>query len=144
MVEQALSCLITLKLNPDVNKKQADSFLKNLQNNYTLGKAIKKAKENKLLNESFQVKLDSFLKERNWLIHKSLAEVQQVFDCYDKRRGIIISLCNRIKEVSGNAEVIKREIEYDMIDFCETKNRDMSHLRELVKFQERGVRIYKI
>jgi len=89
------------------------------------------------------MKLSSFLQDRNWLIHKSLAEVQHVFDYYDKRREIIISLCNRIKGISDDAEAIKREIEYDMINFCETKNRNMSHLGELLKLQDRGVRIYK-
>lgn len=83
MVEQALSCLITLKLNPDANMEQADAFLNKLQR-YTLGGAITKGQENNLFNETFQIKLSSFLLERNWLIHKSLAEVQHEFDYYVK------------------------------------------------------------
>src|SRR5690606_4897412 len=141
-VEQALSFFITLKLYPDVHMEQADAFLNKLQS-YTLGKAIKESKDKKLFEESFQKKLYSFLTERNWLIHKSLSEIQHEFDCYNKRTVIIKTLCNRIKDISDNAENIKKEIEYQMIEFCELRHRDMSKMREILKLQERGVRIYK-
>ena len=142
-VEQALSFLITLKLNPDANMEEADAFLNKLQA-YTLGKAIKESKDKKLFEDSFQKILYSFLTERNWLIHNSLAEIQHEFDFYNKRQNIIKTLCNRIKDISDNAENIKRQIEYEMIVFCESQNRDMSKMREILKLQESGMRIYKV
>lgn len=123
--------------------EEADAFLNKLQT-YTLGKAIKEAKDKRLFEDSFQKKLYSFLTQRNWLVHKSLAEVQHEFDFFNKRKVIINSLCNRIKDISDNAENIKQEIEYKMIEFCESQNRDMSKIREILKLQESGMRIYKI
>lgn len=142
VVEQALSCWITLKLNPKADMDQADVFLKELQG-YTLGKAIKKARENKLVNESLENKLYPFLGERNWLIHKSLSEIHHEFDYCNKRKEIISNLCKRIKSISDTAETIQREIEYDMINFCESQNRDMSKIREVLKLQENGIRVNK-
>lgn len=142
-VEQALSFSITLKLNSDADMDKADAFRKSLQH-FTLGKAINEAKNNKLFETSFQEELYSFLNERNWLVHKSLAEVQHEFDYINKRKGIINTLCNRIKDISDNAEIVKRKIEYEMIEFCESQNRDMSKMREILKLQENGMRIYKV
>lgn len=142
-VEQALSCFITLKLNPGANMEEADAFLNKLQS-YTLGKAIKESKDKKLFDDSFQEELFCFLNERNWLVHKSLAEIQHEFDYFNKRKGIIKKLCNRIKDISDNAEIIKRKIEYDMIEFCESQNRNMSKISEILKLQEKGGRINKV
>lgn len=52
-VEQVLSCLITLKLNPDAKMEQADTFLKSLQS-YTLGQAINEAKDKDCLKVLFK------------------------------------------------------------------------------------------
>jgi len=141
-VEQALSFWITLKLNPNADIAQADAFLKGLQS-YTLGKAISTAKQNKLFSKSFEKIIYPFLDERNWLIHKSLSEIQHELDYYNKRKEIIDNLCKRIKSISNTAQIIQREIEYDMIHFCESQNRDMSKIREILKLQESGKRVYK-
>jgi hypothetical protein len=141
-VEQALSFWITLKLNPKAGIAQAGVFLKNLQS-YTLGRAIRKANENRLFSKSFQKIIDPFLDERNWLINKSISEIQHEFDRYDKRKEIINNLCKRIKAISDTAQIIQHEIEYDMIHFCESQNRDISKIREILKLQESGKRIYK-
>lgn len=141
-VEQALSFWITLKLNPIADIAQADVFLKRLQS-YTLGKAISTAKQNKLFSKSFEKIIYPFLEERNWLIHKSLSEIQHELDYYNKRKDIINNLCKRIKSISDTAQNIQCEIEYDMIYFCESQNRDMSKIREILKLQESGKRIFK-
>jgi hypothetical protein len=109
-----------------------------------LGKAITESKDKKLFEDSFQEELFCFLDKRNWLVHKSLAEVQHEIDYFNKRKGIIKTLCNRIKDITDNAENIKRKIEYEMIEFCESQNRDMSRMREILKLQESGMRIYKV
>lgn len=136
IVEQALSCSITLKLNSDATKEQADGFLEQHQR-YTLGKAIKIATDNKLFVLSLQEELISFLEQRNWLIHKALCENQNDFNLEDKKNDLF----NKIKTISNTAERIQRQIEYDMIAFCTSKGKDMSKILGLLKLQEQGIRI---
>lgn len=136
IVEQALNCSITLKMNPDETKERADEFLKHHQG-YTLGKAIKIANDNKLYCLSLQEELNSFLAQRNWLIHKALCENQNDFNLETKKNQFF----NKIKSISDKAESIQREIEYDMINFCSSKGKDMSKIHALLKLQEQGIRI---
>lgn len=137
-LEQALSYSITLKINPDETKETADEFLKN-QQRYTLGKAIKIALEKNLFNLVIQEDLNSFLKERNWLVHNVLIGNEENFN-----RGIIKeALFQKIKSISDKAEHIYRVIEYDMIDFCSSKGKDMSKIKELLILQDNGIRVQK-
>ncbi len=139
LVEQALSHSITLKMNPDETKERADEFLKQHQS-LTLGKAIKIALKEKLYNSSLQDELNAFLGQRNWLIHKAMAESQHGLNWENKKE----ELFHKIKSVSNKADSIHREIEYDMLDFCSSKGKDMPKLRALLKLQEQGVRIKRL
>lgn len=136
IVEQALNCSITLKMNPDETKERADEFLKQHQS-YTLGKAIKIANDNKLYSFSIQEELNSFLIQRNWLIHKALCENQDDFNLKNKKEGLF----KKIKSISDKAEFIHRELEYDLIHFCTSKGRNMTKILSLLKLQEQGIRI---
>ena len=136
IVEQALSHSITLKMNPDETKERADEFLKQHQS-YTLGKAIKVAIDNKLYSLSLQDELNSFLVQRNWLIHKALCENQNDFNLEIKKK----ELFDKIKSISDKAESIHHEIEYDLINFCSSKGKNMSKFLALLKLQEQGIRI---
>ena len=136
IVEQALSFSITLKMNPTATKEHADDFLKQHQS-YTLGKAIKVAIKEKLYDSSLQDELNAFLVQRNWLVHKVMAESQHGLNWENKKE----ELFQKIKFVSDRAESIQREIEYDMLNFCSSKGKDMPKLRSLLKLQEQGVRI---
>lgn len=138
MLEQALSHLIVLKMNPEETKEQADEFLKK-QQRYTLGTAIKTAFEKKLFNSALQEELDSFLKQRNWLVHSVLIGNEEDFNAGNLKK----ELFQKIKSISDKAEDIKRVIEYDMIDFCFSKGKDMSKIKELLKLQEKGIRTRK-
>ncbi|MBL0267673.1 MAG: hypothetical protein IPP99_03095 [Chitinophagaceae bacterium] len=139
MVEQALSCSITLKMNPEATKEQADKVLTQHQN-YTLGMAINIASKEKLYDTSLQDKLYSFLEQRNWLVHKAMSDSQ-----HDKNwENEILELFQKIKSISDNAESIHRKIEYDMLAFCSSRGKDMPKLRELLKLQEQGVRIKSV
>lgn len=137
-LEQALSYSITLKLNPDETKETADEFLKKIQR-YTLGSAIKTALEKKLFNMAIQDELDSFLKHRNWFVHSVLIGNEEDFNAGNIKE----ELFQKIKSISNKAEDIKREIEYDMIDFCSSKGKDMSKNLESLKLQDKGIRIRK-
>lgn len=138
MLEQALSYAITLKMNPDVPKEKADEFLKQSQR-YTLGQAIKIEKEKKLFNADLQDELDSFLKQRNWLVHSVVIGNEENFNAGNIKEELL----QKIKSISDKAEYIKRLIEYDMIDFCSSKGKDMSKILELLKLEEKGIRIRK-
>lgn len=138
VVEQALSHSITLKMNPDETKERADEFLKQTQS-YTLGKAIKIAIEEKLYNLSLQDELNAFLQQRNWLVHKVICGNEEDLNAGNIKK----ELFHKIKSISDKAESIQRLIEYDLIDFCSSKGKDMSETLELLKLQEKGVRIQK-
>ena len=138
IVEQALSCSITLKMNPSATKEQADKVLKQHQN-YTLGTAINIASKEKLYNSSLQDELYMFLGQRNWLVHKAMAESQHDKNWENEKE----ELFQKIKSISDKAESIQRKIEYDMINFCSSKGKDMSKILTLLKLPEQGARIKK-
>lgn len=138
MAEQALSHSITLKMNPVETKERADEFLKQNQS-YTFGHAIKIAIKEKLYDSSLQDALNNFLKQRNWLVHKVICGNEEDFNAGNIRE----ELFDKIKSVSNNAESIQRFIEYDLIDFCSSQGKNMSETRELLKLQEKGIRIRK-
>jgi hypothetical protein len=136
MVEQALSHSITLKMNHEETKERADEFLKQNQS-YTLGQAIKISIKEELYNLSLQNELNAFLQQRNWLVHKVICGNEE-----DLNAGNIKEeLFDKIKAISDKAESIKYIIEYDLIDFCSSKGKDMSEILAVLKLQERGIRI---
>ncbi len=138
MLEQALSYSITLKMNPDETKEQADEFLKK-QQRYTLGQAIRIALEKKLFNTTIQDELNSFLEQRNWLVHSVLIGNEEEFNAGNIKEALF----QKIKSISDKAESIQRVIEYDMIDFCSSKGKVMSKIKELLLLQEKGIRVRK-
>jgi hypothetical protein len=136
VVEQALSCSITLKMNPAATKEQADKVLKQHQS-YTLGMAVNIANKEKLYKSSLQDELYNFLDQRNWLVHKAMAESHHDKNWENEKE----ELFKKIKSISERAESLQREIEYDMINFCSSKGKDMSKILTLLKMQEEGIRI---
>lgn len=138
ILEQALSHSITLKMNPVETKEKADEFLKK-QQRYTLGQAIRIALEKKLFNTAIQDELNSFLEQRNWLVHSVLIGNEEEFNAGNIKEALF----QKIKSISDKAESIQRVIEYDMIDFCSSKGKDMSKIKELLLLQEKGIRVRK-
>ena len=138
MVEQALSHSITIKMNPTETKERADEFLKQNQS-YTLGHAIKIAIREELYNLSLQDELNDFLQQRNWLVHKVICGNEEDFNAGKIKEELLY----KIKAISDKAESIQCVIEYDLIDFCSSKGKDMSETLALLKLQERGIRIRK-
>jgi len=134
-VEQALNCSITLKLNPAETMEKADEFLKHRQS-LTLGNAITLASEKNLYSVALHKELKDFLVQRNWLVHKSVLDTQNGLNDSNKEE-----LFNKIKSISDKAEDIQHQIEYDMIDFCSARGKDMSETVALLNLQKQGVRI---
>lgn len=138
MLEQALSYAITLKMNPDVPKVKADEFLKKHQR-LTFGQAIKIANKEDIFNLSLKDELNSFLEQRNWLVHSVLIGNEEHFISRDIKE----ELFQKIKSISDKAESIQHTIEYDLIEFCSSKGKDMSKIKELLLLQEKGIRVRK-
>ena len=125
MLEQALSHSITIKMNPAETKEKADAVLKKYQR-YTLGSAIKTAMEKKLFNTATQDELNSFLEQRNWLVHSVLIGNEEDFNA----RNIKEDLFHKIKSISDKAESIQHGLEYDLIKFCSSRGKDMTEIME--------------
>jgi hypothetical protein len=123
-VEDALSHSIVIKkIGPDA-KKEAENLL-DKHRSYTLGNAIKIAKQECLYSEVLQQELDDFLSVRNWLIHKSIAQSRREWDLNVSRDELMAS----IKAISVQALNLQRLIEEDIMRFVEDKGVNMSRIR---------------
>lgn len=123
-VEDALSHLIVLKSVTPPSKQEADQLLEK-HRLYTLGRAINIGKEADLYTEVLQQELKKFLSERNWLIHKSIAQGRDEWDLNNSRD----QLFSRIKAITTHAQELLQIIEEDMIEFSEANGKDMSRVR---------------
>lgn len=123
-VEDALSHLIVLKNVTPPSKQEADHLLEK-HRSYTLGKAINIGEKAGLYAETLQQDLKKFLSERNWLIHKSIAQGRDEWDLNITRD----QLFRRIKAITTNAQKLLQMIEEDMIEFSEANGKDMSQVR---------------
>lgn len=123
-VEDALSHSIVLKKTKSRLRSEADQLLEE-HRSYTLGKAIKIAEQASLYPESLQQELREFLSERNWLIHKSIAQGRDEWDLNISREKLIC----RIKAITTQAQKLLQLIEEDLIEFSEANGVDMSRVR---------------
>lgn len=135
-VELGLSHSITIKMNPTETKEKANEILKQ-HLSFTLGKAIKLAIKENLYCSTLQEELNDFLIQRNWLVHKSMFEIQRDLHTNDKKE----ELFKKIKSISDKAVSIHQEIENDLIEFCIAKGKDMSKIVALLNLQKQGVRV---
>ena len=123
-VEDALSHSIVLKKTKPPLRSEADQLL-GKHRSYTLGNAIKIAEQASLYPESLQQELKEFLSERNWLIHKSIAQGRDEWDLNISREKLIC----RIKAIATQAQKLLQLIEEDLIGFSEANGIDMSRVR---------------
>lgn len=123
-------------MNPDKTKEMADEILKQHQS-FTLGQAIKLLTKENLYSLELKQELNNFLVQRNWLVHKAIFESRDDLYNNDKKE----KLFSKIKSISDKADSIQNEIQYDMINFCSAKGRDMSKIVALLELQKQGVRI---
>ena len=120
-LEDALSNSIVLKKTKPRLRSEADQLLEK-HRSYTLGKAIKIAEQGSLYPESLLQELREFLSERNWLIHKSIAQGRDEWDLNISREKLIC----RIKAITTQAQKLLQLIEEDLIEFSEANGVDMS------------------
>lgn len=126
-LEDALSHYIVIKKTKPWQRSEADRLLEK-HRSYTLGQAIKIAEKDSLYPESLQHELKYFLEERNWLIHKSIAQSRDKWDMNASREELI----RRIKTITTKALKIQRMIENDLIIFCESNGVDMTRVRDKI------------
>lgn len=123
-VEDALNHSIVLKKTKPRLRSEGDRLLEK-HRSYTLGKAIKIAEHASLYPVSLQQELKEFLSERNWLIHKSIAQGRDEWDLNISRE----KLFRRIKAVTTQAQKVLQLIEEDLIEFSEANGVDMTWVR---------------
>ncbi len=129
-VEDALSHSIVIKKTRPELKKEADNLL-DKHRSYTLGKAIKIARQECLYTETLMQELDDFLAKRNWLIHKSIAQNRREWDLNVSRDKLMAS----IKAITIQAHNLQRLIEEDLMQFAEDNGVDMSRVKaEISKY----------
>lgn len=133
ILEQALSHSITLKLNPDVNENDANVFLSQ-QQSYTFGKVVKLAAKEGVYSDKLQKALEELLSERNWLVHHAMLNSQQ-----GNRIVVTEPILQRIKSIADRSEKLQLILEWDMIEFAQSKGRSMSKVIEVLK-REKGER----
>lgn len=112
------------------SKQEADEFRKK-NREFTLGKAIKKAKENDFDFESFSKDLEALNEERNWLMHKLINQnYDDMFEAASREKLFI-----RIKAISSKAVMLQKIVGTDLVEFSESVGIDMSNVRtELEKY----------
>lgn len=127
-VEDALSHSIVLKGFAPPSRIEADQCLEK-HRKYTLGKAIGVAKEMAVYSQPILVGLQEFLKERNWLIHSSVAQCSEALKTPEHMALFI----DRIRVITKQAHEILQLIEEDLIDFAEEAGKDMSSVKAEIK-----------
>lgn len=133
ILEQALSHSMTVKLNPDVSESDANVFLSK-QQSYTFGKVVKLAAIEGVYPDKLQNALEELLVERNWLVHHAMLESRQ-----GNRIVVTEPIVQRIKSIANKSEKLQLILEYDLIDFAQSKGRNMSKTIEILK-REKGER----
>lgn len=131
ILEQALSHCITVKLNPDVKESVANVFLSK-QQSLTFGTVVKLAAKEGAYSDKLQKALEELLAERNWLVHKAMLDSQR-----GNRIVVVESILQRIKSIADKAEKFQLILEWDLIEFAQSKGRNMSNVIE-VMIREKG------
>jgi hypothetical protein len=123
-VEDAISHSIVLKKTMPRTKLEGGTLLEKYRT-YTLGNAIKISEQANLYPDPLQKELKALLSERNWLIHKCIAQSRDEWDLDIGRQKLI----HRIKAITTKAQKVLQLIEEDLIRFSEVNGGDMSRVK---------------
>ncbi|MBN8877676.1 MAG: hypothetical protein J0I32_09040 [Sphingobacteriales bacterium] len=131
VLEQALSHCLTVKLNPDVDERDANVFLSR-QQSLTFGMVVKLAAKEGAYSDKIQKALEELLAERNWLVHHAMLDSQQ-------GNSIVVTepILQRIKSIASKAEKFQLILEWDLVEFAQSKGRNISKMIEVLK-REKG------
>ncbi len=126
ILEDALSTSITLKREikkPGASTLEEANKLREKYRSYTLGRAIKLIKKEKIFPKSLQEALENFVSERNWLIHKSIQNENEALSESNK--------C-RIKSTYETAWVLLESVEADLMQYSSSIGVDMSRVHAAI------------
>jgi hypothetical protein len=129
-VEDALSHSIALikdvKVPFRISRSEGDKALAKYRS-LTLGQAVRLAKKDQLYPMQLLRDLEEFLSERNWLVHKSIAQGRDEWDSNPPWEKLYL----KIKGISNRAGWLFHSIEEEMMTFSESNGLDMSKIRAL-------------
>ncbi len=121
---------MTLKLAPDVAEEEARAILERTQKK-TLGQLLRLC-ENTEMSTKVEDRLEHFLQERNWLIHRSWRECST--DILNETRRS--ALLERIDGISDQAKHWNAEFLRLLKSWCERRGMDMRevdrHARDML------------
>jgi len=131
-MEDALHTFITLKVDikkiGSVNEKEGEKYLSKRRSN-TLGVSLKVAKENHILSKELETRLELFLGERNWLVHRSVN--QNGDDLYlDFTRNKLIA---RIEEFVSEAQILHKVFGKEIEKFTTSQGLSQKWVEETAK-----------
>ncbi|MEM6722035.1 MAG: hypothetical protein AAF611_22090 [Bacteroidota bacterium] len=124
ILEDAVSHSIVMKKIEPEQKKAAETLL-NKQRKYTLSKVIKIVKEESLLPKSLEIQLSEILSERNWLVHHCITENKENY----KSDIFYNKISEKTKAIVTKAQMLQVSIELDLIDYAETKGKNMANVK---------------
>lgn len=128
LLEDALSHSIVIKKTEPNQKKEANILLEE-QRSYTFGKALNIAKRESLLPKQLEKDLSEFLRERNWLIHKSISDNKK-----DYRTEYFYSrIFEKTKAITSKAIELRINIELDLVEYCQNKGISMAKVKNDMK-----------
>lgn len=127
-LEDALSHSIVMKKVERHLREEADKQLEK-HRTYTLGNAINKAEKSRLYPEPLLKELRDFLSDRNWLIHKSIAQGRDEWDLNVSREKVY----TRVNNITTQAQNLIQLIEEDMMKYAEENGVDMTKLKDEIK-----------
>ena len=123
-----------MKTPSGMPKSEADKALIKYRS-LTLGQAVGLAKKEQLYSKPLLGEFEKFLHERNWLVHKSIAQGRDEWDLNKSRD----ELFRRIKWISTQAQRLQHSIEEDLMNFSEANGIDMSKVKaEIKKYYAEG------
>lgn len=133
IMEDALSATITVKKHSEATKAEFDEAYNKEYSRYTLGKAVRLAEKEQLLPVPLQNELNDFYHRRNWLVHTAIVDYLKGL-MTDADRKVLFQ---KVKEIANDAQRLQRKIEIDLMDFAESKGRDMSKVRAAIAEHEK-------
>lgn len=116
-LEDALSTSIAMKRDIKMRGSVSEAKMHEILRKHrrrTLGDSVNVAKKAKIYAENIQNRLDDFLKERNWLIHRLIHENGDDMNLNDKREKLFL----RVEMFVDEAKNLQKEIGEDLINFA--------------------------
>lgn len=129
ILEDAISHSLSIKKDapePDsITRAEAKKIVERYRRKYTLGDAIKLAGKENIYSKALLKDLQNFSLERNWLVHRCMAENMDDIESGFSGRN---NLFYRIKRIGIWANQLQRAVEIDLENFCFSKGMNIKKM----------------